>query len=216
MRHESFRLAPLGEKRRFLLIVCAFSLLCFSQGAFAQSGRRQSKSVSTTPPVIVEPKTEAEVKPPKAKPAPIATLIIGGDNLSSSFDIPSGYLDIAINACIDRLEKSQSLAVSSAGSNMRKKDAIDKAKKQTEAYVVWLEIRGESDGSGLILEYFVFTPQTAKVKSSGHVYLDRIQRGNGRIGVGLPPSVSGKLPLDYMMKEGGRNVADRLVEVFSR
>lgn len=217
MRFEILRRTRREEKRRYLLLVCALSLLCFSQAALAQSGRRQSKSVSTTPPPATETKTEDEAKPPGVKPPPVATLTVGGDSMSSSFDIPTGYLDIAINACIDRLEKSAGLEVSSAGSNLSRKDAIEKAKKQNVAHVVWLEIKIEDSGVSqpvMTIQYTVFTPETGKVKTFGRVFLDRSQVSRGPVGVGIPPSVTRRMPLDYLMREGGRQVADRVMDAF--
>lgn len=215
MRHERLSLAVSEEKRVRLLIVCLLSILCFSQVALAQSGRRQSKNISPSPPVIVEPKTETEAKPPAAKP-PVASLIVGGDRDRPSFDIPSAYLDIAIDACIERLGKAKSLSVIGGGS-MSRKEAIDKAKKQEDAYVVWLEMSVENVNSaspGIGLAYTVFIPQTGKVKTFGNVYLDRAQVGTGNVGIGLPPSSSRRLPLEYLLKEGGRNVADRVMDIF--
>jgi hypothetical protein len=216
MRHERLSLAVSEEKRVRLLIVCVLSILCLSQAAHAQSGRRQSKNISPSPPVVVEPKTETEVKPPAAKPAPVASLIVGGDRDRASFDIPSGYLDVAVDACIERLGKAASLSVVGGGS-MNRKEAIDKAKKQEDAYVVLLEMSVEnvnSASAGIILSYTVLTPQTAKVKKFGHVYLDRAQLGTGNVGVGLPPSTSRRLPPEYLLKQGGRDVADRVMDIF--
>jgi hypothetical protein len=217
MRRERLSLSLPKERRGYFPVVCVLSILCLSQVALAQSGRRQSKNISPSPPVIVEAKTEGEAKPPTAKPAPVASLIIGGDRLSTSIDIPLGSLDLVINSCIEKLEKASSLVATSGGDNMNRKDAIDKAKKQEKAYVVWLDLKVESynsDSSGFILEYSVFEPQTAKLKTSGHVYLDRAQIRNGRVGVGLPPSASRRLSLDYLMRQGGENVADRLIDIF--
>jgi len=217
MRRERLSLSLPEERRGYFLIVSVLSILCLSQAALAQSGRRQSKNISPSPPVIVEAKTEGEAKPPTVKPAPVASLIIGGNRLSTSFDVPPSSLDIVIDSCIERLGKASSLVVTSGGGNMNRKEAVDKAKKQETAYLVWLELKVEnynSDSSGIILEYSVFEPQTAKVKTFGHVYLDRAQVGNGRIGVGLPPSTTRRLSLDYLMREGGRSVADRVMDIF--
>jgi hypothetical protein len=100
---------------------------------------------------------------------------------------------------------------------MSRKEAIDKAKKGEEAYVVWLEMSVDNVNSasvGIILNYTVFSPQTGKVKTFGHVYLDRAQVGTGNVGIGLPPSASRRLPLEYQLKQGGREVADRVMETF--
>lgn len=206
------------ERRRYLLIVCALSILCLSQTTLAQSGRRQVKRESTVPPpVSAEVKTEPSATPATVKVDTVASFIVGGDRLSASFDVPSGYLDTAIHACIDRLGKAPGLIASAGGSSMSRKDAIDKAKKQSEAHVVLIEFKAENNGpsqTGFVLEYSVFTPQTAKVKSFGRVYLDNARVGPGRVGVGIPPSISRRLPLDYQMKEGGRSIADRIMSSF--
>lgn len=100
---------------------------------------------------------------------------------------------------------------------MSRKEAIDKAKKQNVAHVVWLELRVEDSGASqpvITIQYTIFMPETGKVKTSGHVYLDRSQVSSGRVGVGLPPSVTRSMPLDYLMKEGGRSVADRVMDEF--
>jgi hypothetical protein len=217
MRRERLSLLCREERRGYFLIVSVLSILCLSQSALAQSGRRQSKNISPSPPVRVETKTEDEAKKAAVKPAPVVSLIVGGNRLSASFDIPSGYLDVAIDACIEKLGKASSLTVIGGGTNLSRKEAVDKAKKQETAYVVWLELKVEnynSNSSTIILEYSIFEPQTAKVKTFGHVYPDRAQVGNGRIGVGLPPSTTRKLSLDYLMREGGRSVADRVMDTF--
>jgi hypothetical protein len=216
MRRERLSLSLAQERRCCFLLVSILSILCLSQIALAQSGRKQSKNISPSPPVI-EAKTEGDAKTPAVKTAPTASLIVGGDTLSTSIDLPLGSLDLVLNSCIEKLEKASSLTANSGGTYMNRKDAIDKAKKQTETYVVWLELKVESynsDSSGIILEYTVFSPQTAKIKTNGHVYLDRAQITNGRVGVGLPTSTGRRLSLDYMMREGGKTVADRLIDLF--
>jgi hypothetical protein len=217
MRRESLSLSLMKERHGYFLIVSVLSILCLSQGALAQSGRRQSKNISPSPPASVEAKPEVEIKKPSVKPAPVASFIVGGNRLSDTFNIPVGYLSIAIDACIERLGKASSLSVTGGGDNMSRKEAIDKAKKQETAYVVWLELKVEDNGSAsssIILEYSVFSPQTGKAKTSGHIYLDRAQLNNGRIGVGLPPSSTRRLSLDYLVREGGRSVADRVMDTF--
>ena len=100
---------------------------------------------------------------------------------------------------------------------MSRKDAIDKAKKQNDSHVVWIEFKAENYGRSqttYVLEYSVFTPETAKVKTFGRVYLDQARVGTGKVGVGIPPSIGRRLPLDYQMKEGGRSIADRIMSSF--
>lgn len=210
MQRERLNTIGSEKKRRWLLIVCALSLLCLSQSALAQSGRRQNKNVSPPPPPVApEPKTETEVKPPVVKPDTSATIIVGGDKFGSSIYILSAYVDAAMVACMDRLRKSAGLEVTGGG-NMSRKEAMDRAKKEQEAHVLWLEVRVEEDGTGdASVAYTLFAPQTAKNTASGRVYLGTQRVGGGTIGVGVPSSR--RLPLEYQLRDAGRTVADRVI-----
>lgn len=217
IRPKRFSQAALRAKRQWRTIACALFFLCLSQAALAQSGRRPEKKEAPPPTVEVETKIEPEVSRPTARIPAIASLIISGDRTSAELDVPIGYLDFAINACIERLRKAPALAVSAGGTNIRKKEAVDDAKQQADAHVVWLEIVVENDDTdlgGITVRYFVFTPQTGKVKNFGRVYADRAQLGKGPVGVALPRSAGRRLPLDYLMKQAGKDIADRLIGLF--
>ena len=205
--------------RHKFLIVCALSIICLSQSALAQSGRRQSKSTSPPPPppapteTKTEPTTIPTTGPPTAKPAAVATVIVGGDRYSSSLYIPSGYVDEAVRACMDRLGTSQALEVIGGG-HMSRKDAIDRAKKETVSYVLWIEITTENQNSNDIsLAYYVFKPVTAKGLTSGRVYPGH--RGAGGVVVGVP-TVIRRMPLEYQLREGGQQIADRVKDKLQR
>jgi hypothetical protein len=213
MQHE--KLTQAEKKYWRLLIVSVVSILCLSQAVLAQSGRRQRKNPSSTPPVVTENKTEAEAKPkpPASKPAPLATVIVGGDRFGTSMYLLSGYVDVAVRACIDRLSDSTGLEVV-AGGGMTRSMAIERAKKESNAYVLWLEVRVEEDNSDTVsISYYGYTPQTAKVMTSGRVYLGSRGVGRGGVGIGVP-SITGRLPLDYQMREAGKSVADRVRNKF--
>lgn len=217
MQHERSTLALHRETRPWCAIVCALFFVCLSQTALAQSGRRPVKQDTPPPTTTVETKAEPVVTRPAINTPPIATLIISGDRTSAEFDIPIGYLDFAINACIERLRKAIALEVSAGGTNLSKSEAVDLAKKQTSSHVVWLDLKVENDNTGMggiIVQYFVFIPESAKVKNFGRVYADRAQLGTGPMGVGLPRSTSKRAPLDYLMKQAGRDIAERLIGIF--
>jgi hypothetical protein len=200
-----------AKRDGFLLIVAVVAALFFSQHALAQSGRRQSKSVSSPPPPVAsEPKTEQAVKQPPVKPTPSASVIVGGDRFGSSIYTLASYVDVAVDACMDRLKDSSGLEVIGGG-NMSRKDAVDRAKKEQSAYVLWLEIKVEDDANTntALIGYTVFMPQTGKIVTSGRVYLGNKSVGTGNVGIGLP-SVTKRLPIQYQLKEGGREVADRV------
>ena len=211
MRHGKFIRGLAVKKTVRLLIVCAVSILCLSEAALGQSGRRQSRNPSAPTPVVIENKTgdEAKPKPPANKPATGANVVVGGDRFGTSLYILPGYVDVAVESCVDSLRRSTGLEVV-AGGNMTRRVAIDRAKKEKDAHVLWLEVKVEDDGSdGISIGYTVFTAQTAKVMTSGRVYLGSRRVGTGGVGIGVP-SITGRLPLEYQLKEAGAGVADRV------
>ncbi len=207
-----------GKKRGRLLMVCVVAILCLNVAALAQSGRRQSRNPSAPATVVTENKIESEPqpKPPAKKSAPAATAIVGGDRLGTSFYVLPGYVSVAVAACVDRLRKYAELEAVDGG-NMTRRMAIDRAKKEKDAHVIWLEIKAEENGSRarevgsdeISIGYTVFMPQTAKVLTSGRVYLGSRRVGTGGVGIGVP-SITGRFPLEYQLKEAGENVADRV------
>jgi hypothetical protein len=209
---SSVRALPL-KKHGILLVVCAIAILCISQAVPAQSGRRRDKREASPPVMADEAVTERKPDPPATdKPAPVATLIVGGDRYGSSLYVLPGYVDEAVESCMKRF-KNSGLAVEPGG-GMTRKEAIDRAKRQRDVHVLWLEIRVEEDGSDRpSIGYMVLTPQTAKVLTSGRVYLGSSRIGTGSVGVSVP-SINGRMPLEYQLREGGRSVADRVMKVF--
>ncbi|HEY0377280.1 MAG TPA: hypothetical protein VGC87_10005 [Pyrinomonadaceae bacterium] len=199
-------------RRGRLLALCAVSLLCLSQVALAQSGRRQTKPLSPPSPVAKdegEPKPEA--RPREDRPGPAATVIVGGDRFGTSSSIISGSIDEAVESCVAELNKSHGLEARGGG-GMTRKEAIDRAKKETEAHVLWLDVRVEgSRENDIAVNYTLFMPQTAKVLAFGSVYLATRRAGRGPVGVGVP-SVGGRMPLQYLMREAGSEVAQRVMD----
>lgn len=198
--------------RALMLTACAVALLCLSQAALAQSGRRQKPAPSPpTPPTADTPaKGESEAKPRAAATVPLTPVVVGGDRFgTSNMSIGPNYIDEAVESCAMDLDKAGGLEARSGG-GMTRKEAVDRAKKETEGYVVWLEMR--SDGNrveDIWVSYTVFRPQTAKILTSGNVYLTGRRVGRGPVGVGVP-SVGGRMPLQYLMREAGREVAGRV------
>lgn len=199
--------------RGWLLTGCALALLCLSQAALAQSGRRQkaSSSPSPPPPAEAEAKDEAQPRPRDSKPAPSATVIVGGDRFNTSATFGSNYIDEAVESCTEDLNRSGGLEARGGG-GMTRKEAVDRAKKETETYVLWLEMRVDGNRrDDVSVSYTLFSPQTAKVQAFGNVYLATRRVGRGPVGVGLP-TVGNRMPLQYLMREAGRDVAGRVAE----
>src|SRR5215212_7804010 len=120
MRHKTL-------SRGCLLTICAVALLCLSPAALAQSGRRQKtvSSPSPAPPADAAAKDEGAAKPRAEKPAPLATVIVGGDRFSNSMSIGPTYIDEAVETCSQELDKSGGLEARGVG-GMTRKEAVDR------------------------------------------------------------------------------------------
>jgi hypothetical protein len=224
MRDE--RLSPVfsGERHKHLLIVCAVAVLCFSQAALAQSGRRRDKSVSPPPPAsTAATAAESATDPSSVKPpVPISSVIVVGD-LVQSGKSRSNYVDKAVDACVERLKERQ--VIEAKGSGSRKREAVmELAKNETEAYVLWLEIklvdRVVTDRGAPFVEqyvscvdYYVFMPQTAKILTEGRVYPGQQEIKRSGTVMRLPTR-NKSLSMSYELREIGQQVADRVRNSF--
>ena len=224
VQHERLSPSFVVMQRQYLLAACAAAVLCFSQVALAQSGRRRSKSVAPPPPVaITEAVTEPTIDPATVKPpVPISSVIVVGDLVQSGSSY-SNYVDKAVDACVEKLNERQVIEAKGSGSRKRAA-AIERAKNETDAYVLWLEIkladrvvtnRGAPYVEDYIscVDYYVFMPQTAKILTQGRVYPG--QQDLKRNGTVLRlPTRNKPLPLSHELREIGKQVADRVRNSF--
>lgn len=92
---------------------------------------------------------------------------------------------------------------------------MGRAKSEKEAYVVWLQLRTDSmsnrqtaDYNEIFIEYWVFAPTTAKVKTSGRTH----QAASGRGGVVVIPRTRTSLPTsELLLKQAAREAAERIL-----
>jgi hypothetical protein len=224
MRHEIQTPSSPLKTHKFLLVICGLTILCLSHTALAQSGRRPkgNPSAATAPPANAEAKAGAEINPSTVKPpVPISSVIVVGDLIQSGSSY-SNYVDEAVDACVDELKKLQ--AIEPKGSGSRKRTAaIERAKNETDAYVLLMEIKLEDrvrTDRGVYVEeyitcvdYYVFMPQTAKILTQGRVFPGTQDINAGGAVLRLPtrnrrPHVTREL------REIGRQVANRVRNKF--
>lgn len=224
MRHKILSRVFVSEQRRYLLILCGVAILCLSQIGLAQSGRRRSQSAATPPPVAASEAVKEEAADPPAiqGPIPISAVIVVGDLVQSGSSY-STYVDRAVDACVERLNERQVIEAKGSGSRKRTA-AMERAKNETDAYVLWLEIklvdrvvtdRGTPYVEEYIscVDYYVFMPQTAKILTEGRVYPGRQDIKHGGAVLRLPTRKK-SLSLTYELKEIGKQVADRVRNSF--
>lgn len=189
-----------------LLIITIVTLLSVTI-AGAQSGRKSSKSVPLPPVPIPTPEPVAPVsKKEKAKPA--LTVVIGFERMNYYGNAAMVDEGAALRALVDRLNDHAGVEVADTKRNMTRSDALRAAKAEKEAYVIYVEINLDQMDGDLRMSYWVYSPQTAKIKTSGRTY-PQMYRNRGVI---LNPrsTVYGT----RQMEEAARDVAERILKAF--
>ena len=192
---------------RLLIVAAIVALSVLTAGG--QSGRKVRKS---TPLPAPTPAPETAVAKPKEDHKPALTLIVG--MLPSFFNnAQMGNAGGPLHSLEDRLDDSPGVKVAHLWGDVSRSDAIRRAKSEKEAYVVLLELSVET-GAGsrdeeILLYYWVFSPVTAKIKTSGQTYV-RMYRNRGVI----PNPRTANIYGDYQVLEAARDVAIRILKAF--
>jgi hypothetical protein len=184
-----------------LMAVCLMAVI-----ASGQSGRKLP--TWSDPKPSPSPTPSDDQKQAKDK-NPLTTLIVTQYVMMVG---SSYYTNVAIETCLARLKASAAATINHER-DMTRKDATERAKKETAAYVVWLEMDTDSMNTGmgggnpyrLFLTYAVFTPGTAKIKTQGRIYQSNVGSSSGPMGA---PTGGGP---DYRLALVGPEAADRIL-----
>ncbi|HEV7743810.1 MAG TPA: hypothetical protein VGO56_02335 [Pyrinomonadaceae bacterium] len=185
-----------------LALVCGLS-------ATTQSGRRTKQ-----PPVAVPGPVESPT-PTKAveKPKPELTLIVGMER--DNFGYNMANLGVVLEAVVDRLNDNSAIKVEQVRGTLNRGEAVRRAKAEPGGYIVLLEIETESRIvvttriTEIALQYSVFSPGTAKVKTFGRTY----PQGGRSKGVVVSPGKTGVYS-DYQLQQAGRQAAEKILDAF--
>lgn len=201
-----------GKRGRFLF-ACAVVAFCFAQTIAAQSGRRSGKSVELPkPPAAVEPATGAQTIKSSVV---VSSIVVVGEEQHDYAYYRSSYLDSALKECVNSLKARPQAALDVAkGGKMSLKEATERAKKETNTFVLWMGFVSVDNGYGDMtidyIEYALLTPQTAKALTSGRVSpADSVIIGQG--GVMRLPSRPKRPSALSQMKAGVREIAGNLI-----
>lgn len=212
------------RNRQMSKAIAVFCLILFLSAiaSGAQSGRKIPKR--TEPPKPVQPSTEQEPVKPESEPEKtqkslIPMLILRGQSFNSS----SFYVDIVMDGCASRLQKSLALKVTPSRSEVNRKEASDQAKASDELYVLWIEpnfdrfdMSRDSTYNSVSVDYYLFAPKTGDRKSWGKIYLRPYSPTATPGGVQVPlPVPSGRVPIEYLLKQAGEDVADRVLSALN-
>jgi hypothetical protein len=203
MCRELFFITSAVKKSGFLFLLFCAVIFYSNQTTAAQSGR-----VKPTPtPEQTEIKTDL---PEIEKIERISALKVTGEIQYESGTHYSTYLKHTLNECVESLNDrpSRPLEVTKVG-KMKLNDAKELAKKETQAYVLWMGffVRSYSIRYEYVeyVDYAVMRPNTGKVLVFGRIKSDEFNSGTGPI-LQIP-----KLPtrIDELtqLKQGAREIA---------
>lgn len=185
-------------------------------GVGGQSGRSIPKRPQAVQVATPEPTPLA-----KPKPTPLVSVKVISDiqaNAYYAFPKPEFMHEWAL----ERLKRSPLLNVSDGGFANRR-DAIKQAEKETEAYVVMLQLEddpfGRADIAGrpaagqVWIFVSVLSPRTGKTKDTKRITLNKELRS------GLPPSIvrtcrTGIFGNDYLLLEASLEAAEYVMSSF--
>jgi hypothetical protein len=190
-----------------LVIICAFT---FASTGMGQSGRRGTKTQSAPVPL---PKTTTVTKPGE-KPKPALTLIVGMERSDTFGDPRVTSIGSVLLSFSDRLDDNPSVKVDQVRLDMRGSAAIHRARTEKEAYVVLLRLRtysmvtGKSENGQFCIQYWVFAPTTAKLKTSGQTS-PQMSRNRG-----VNPN-SRNIYGDLELQKAAREAAERILAAFN-
>lgn len=190
-----------------LFVITIITLLSVTI-AGAQSGRKSSKSVPLPPVPMPTPETIAPVSKAKENAKPALTVVVGFERMNYYGNAAMVDEGAALRALVDRLNDHAGVEVADTKRNMTRSDALRAAKAEKEAYVIYVEINLDQMDGDLRMSYWVYSPQTAKIKTSGRTY-PQMYRNRGVI---LNPrsTVYGT----RQMEEAARDVAERILKAF--
>ncbi len=203
-----------SERLKALLAACALAALCLAHAAAAQSGRRTANKVSPAPP------PEASAEAPTDNPSTrISTVVIGGHEVDpETKEMYSTSVSRVVKACTARLKERRGPVLEIRnGGKMTRAEAVELAKRETGAYVLWFGYRTRRVDlfydTVEYVDYVVLMPRTAQTLTEGRVYPDRQKKTVDPGGVLRVPSARRQeRPPDTsrQLETGAREIADRV------
>jgi len=166
--------------RLIVLLIFLQLVLCAAGQAQAQSGRRAKGGASPLPPAPKPVSTPAENEKGSSKAAAesevqrLPLIVTADEHTFESVYAPANASSIILNGVVERLKKSAAFTIR-VEKDMGRGRASDLAKEQMEAYLVWLHFGSDTvsarrhDEPDYYVDYVVFTPTTAKVKTEGKI-----------------------------------------------
>ena len=153
-----------------ITLALLFFVLC-ALSVEAQSGRRKMPPPPAAP--IPTPTPEPTPTPKKEEKKAELIFLVGTDRHQDLGLIPLGFHTAAQRGCADRLRSRSSADVDAPHGDMGRGQAIEKAKKSPNTYVVLISLKIDTtvNTDEIILDFVVFAPTTSKVVLTGRTYV---------------------------------------------
>ena len=196
-----------GLTVRRLTVIIIIALLSVAVVA-AQSGRRAPRAVTHPPVPPPTAETIAPVSKVAEKAKPALTVVVGFERMNYYGNAAMVDEGAALRALVDRLNDHAGVEVADTKRNMTRSDALRAARAEKEAYVIYVEINLDQMDGDLRMSYWVYSPQTAKIKTSGRTY-PQMYRNRGVILNPRSPVYGTR-----QMEEAARDVAERILRAF--
>lgn len=213
---------PREQFTKPLLLAAVAATLCLSQ-AFAltapQSGRRTKKDApapSKTAPQPASPQTTAaDGAQPDESATRIRSLIIVGNDTDSEYKIlTSKHPEMLAKFCEERLKEERVRAALSWGGRIGRAKAIELAKREQDAHVLWFEFmtRGTARIADRIdrVDYFILAPRTAEMIFTGQIRLKHDTMPRGGPLPRIPGVRTNVRPIEIQLRDAGRELAERI------
>jgi len=200
---------------RVLVALVALVTVAAVVPASAQSGRRIPTRRPDPPPAAPEPAPRPAPGP--VEPARPKTPLTVGKSITN-FGIREDVCAFVVETCLRRLTGSGSVQVTNSA-DLSRKQAIDAAKKDASTFVLWFQFSADqadedparisrSSREVLVVQYVLYEPGTAKVRTQGRLYFVSDTSFGGR---GTVPYMN-RGSTGYTPEEAGAKVAEAVLE----
>ena len=202
---------PSSQWFRFLLFASAIGIFSANEIILAQSGRRPKTTAATPSPQVSEPvdsKTVAQEQ--------ILYVIIGGHDIDpDTKESWSTQVSTVVKACTAQLKEPPQMPFEiKNGGKMTKTEAIERAKRETDAYVLWFGYRTQLIGleyQMMYMDYVVLKPKSASTLTEGRIDFRTSKQSADPGGVlRLPRGQTRSRSQGHILENGGREMADRV------
>lgn len=216
-----------STRARLVLFALALCLAAVAT-AGAQSGRRKPPPLSPAPTPSPTPEGESESQPraKSEKAAEVTFAVYESDGASAFFDFRTE--ELVMDAFVERLTRNRELSATRGGKSTRKQ-AQERAKKETASYVVLVELEndtsyvgqggvGQGDTRTVVVKTYVYEPGTGTLKYMDRTYQRPYRPTTSVGGVAIPLPVPRtrveRFPNELQLEQAARDAADRVMMRF--